>query len=152
MTYSIYTDGACSGNPGPGGWAAVVIDDTNCPIYEITGNEKDTTNNRMELQGFLAALTWCCAKTDQNDAVIIYTDSAYIYNCFKDKWYNKWIEKGWKNASNQSVANKDLWQAIIFHWIGPMYNYITICKVTGHSGNEWNEYADKLAVQARKSL
>lgn len=151
MNYSIYTDGACSGNPGPGGWAAVVIDDTNCPIYEITGNETDTTNNRMELQGFLAALTWCCAKTDQNDAVTIYTDSAYIFNCFHDKWYIKWQSNGWVNASKQPIANKELWQSILQQY-NLVKNEVTICKVTGHSGNEWNEYADELAVRARKSL
>ena len=151
MKYTIYTDGACSGNPGPGGWAAVVIDDTNCPIYEMTGNEPNTTNNRMELQGFLAALTWCCAKTNQNDAITLYTDSAYIYNCFKDKWYNKWIDKGWKNASNQPVANKDLWQSILQQY-NLVKNEIAICKVAGHTGNQWNEYADNLAVIARKKL
>ena len=151
MKYSIYTDGACSGNPGPGGWAAVVIDDTNCPIYEITGNEKNTTNNRMELQGFLAALTWCCAKTDQNDVVIIHTDSAYIFNCFHDKWYIKWQSNGWVNASKQSIANRELWQSILQQY-NLVKNEVTICKVTGHSGNEWNEYADELAVRARKSL
>lgn len=151
MNYNIYTDGACSGNPGPGGWAAVVIDNTNCPIYEITGNEKDTTNNRMELHGFLAALTWCRAKTDQNDAVTIYTDSAYIFNCFHDKWYIKWQSNGWVNASKQSIANKELWQSILQQY-NLVKNEITICKVTGHSGNEWNEYADELAVRARKSL
>ena len=151
MNYSIYTDGACSGNPGPGGWAAVVIDDTNCPICEITGNEKNTTNNKMELQGFLAALTWCCAKTDQNDAIIIYTDSAYIFNCFNDKWYIKWQSNGWVNASKQPIANKELWQLILQQY-NLVKNKITIHKVTGHSGNEWNEYADELAVRARKSL
>ena len=151
MNYSIYTDGACSGNPGPGGWAAVVIDDTNCPIYEITDNEKDTTNNRMELQGFLAALTWCCAKTDQNDTVVIYTDSAYIFNCFHDKWYIKWLSNGWVNASKQPIANQELWQSILQQY-NLVKNEVTICKVTGHSGNEWNEYADELAVHARKSL
>jgi ribonuclease HI len=151
MKYSIYTDGACSGNPGPGGWGVVVIDDTNYPIYEINGNEKDTTNNRMELQGFLAALTWCCAKTDQNDAIKIYTDSAYIFNCFHDKWYTKWQTNGWVNASKQPIANKELWQSILQQY-NLVKNEITICKVAGHSGNEWNEYVDKLAVQARKEL
>ena len=151
MIYKIYTDGACSGNPGPGGWAAVVIDNTNCPIYEITGNEKTTTNNRMELQGFLAALTWCCAKTDQNDAINIYTDSAYIFNCFHDKWYIKWQTNGWVNASKQPIANKELWQSILQQY-NLVKNEIAICKVAGHTGNEWNEYADELAVRARKSL
>lgn len=151
MKYTIYTDGACSGNPGPGGWAAVVLDDTNCPIYEITGNEPNTTNNRMELQGFLAALTWCCAKTDQNDAITIYTDSAYIYNCFHDKWYIKWQSNDWVNASRQPIANKELWQSILQQY-NLVKNEVTICKVSGHSGNEWNEYADKLAVIARKEI
>ena len=153
MQYSIYTDGACSGNPGPGGWAAVVLDNANYPFYEVSGFEPNTTNNRMELEGFLAALTWCCAKTNQNDIITIYTDSAYIFNCFKDKWYTKWIKNDWVNASKQPVANKDLWEAI-FHFMldTPIKNRITICKVTGHSGNEWNEYADELAVNARKAF
>ena len=151
MKYEIYTDGACSGNPGPGGWAAIVIDNTNCPIYEITGNEYNTTNNKMELNGFLAALTWCCAKTDENDIITIYTDSAYIFNCFKDKWYIKWQNNNWKNASRQPIANKDLWQSILQQY-DLIKNYIIIEKVAGHTGNEWNELADTLAVKARKEL
>ena len=151
MKYTIYTDGACGGNPGPGGWAALVLDNTNCPIYEINGNEPDTTNNRMELQGFLAALIWCCAKTDQNDAIKIYTDSAYIYNCFHDKWYVKWQANNWVNASRQPVANKELWQSILKQY-ELVKNQVSIHKVAGHSGNEWNEYVDSLAVIARKKL
>lgn len=151
MKYKIYTDGACSGNPGPGGWGVVIIDDTNSPIYELSGNEPNTTNNIMELQGFLAALIWCCAKTTQNDQVEIYTDSAYIYNCFKDKWYIKWQQNGWVNASRQPIANKELWQNILTEY-NNIKNNITIYKVAGHTGNEWNEYADTLAVQARKKI
>ena len=140
MQYLIYTDGACSGNPGPGGWAAVVLDDTNCPFYEVSGFEPNTTNNRMELQGFLAALIWCCVKTNQNDSITIYTDSAYIYNCFKDKWYIKWQTNGWVNASKQPIANKELWQSILQQY-ELVKNRLIVNKVTGHSGNEWNEYA-----------
>lgn len=151
MKYEIYTDGACSGNPGPGGWGVVIINDTNSPIYELSGNKPNTTNNIMELQGFLAALIWCCTKTDQNDTITIYTDSAYIYNCFKDKWYVKWQQNDWKNASRQPIANKDLWQSILQQY-DLIKNYIIIEKVAGHTGNEWNELADTLAVKARKEL
>ena len=141
-TYHIYTDGACSGNPGPGGWAAVVLDDANYPFYEITGNEPNTTNNRMELEGLLAALTWCCAKTNQNDIITIYTDSAYIFNCFKDKWYTKWIKNGWVNASKQPVANKDLWVALL-----KLFNFHTsveFIKVPGHADNIFNNKCDQM--------
>ena len=151
MKYKIYTDGACSGNPGPGGWGVVIIDDTNSPIYELSGNEPNTTNNIMELQGFLAALIWCCVKITQNDQVEIYTDSAYIYNCFKDKWYIKWHKNGWVNASRQPIANKELWQNILTEY-NNIKNNIIVYKVAGHTGNEWNEYADTLAVQARKKI
>ena len=152
MKYIIYTDGACSGNPGPGGWAIVVIDHEENILHSTSNNAPITTNNQMELEAFLAALTWCAEYTDQNDDVIICTDSAYIYNCFNDKWYEKWLANGWKNASKQPVANKELWQAIFFYWLGSLNKYVILCKVHGHSGNKWNEYVDELAVIARQEL
>ena len=149
--YTIYTDGACSGNPGPGGWAMIIIDEQDNLIHSLANCEADTTNNRMELTGFLEALIWCGLMLDDQDTVTIYVDSAYVYNCFHDKWYESWIKHGWKNAAKQPVANQDLWQRILKeHEI--LKDQLIIEKVAGHSGNKWNNLADYLAVDARKNL
>lgn len=151
MKYSIYTDGACSGNPGPGGCGVIIINENEEIVYSFSNGYAETTNNEMELYGFVVALKWCCAHLDENGLATIYVDSAYVYNCFKDKWYIGWIKREWKNASGQPVAHRSLWEQALYHY-RLVENRITLSKVAGHSGNEWNEYADKLAVQARKSL
>lgn len=147
MKYSIYTDGACSGNPGPGGWGYAVIDENDELVQEMNGKCADTTNNQMELTAFYEALFWL-QWGGYDGEFIIYTDSAYIYNCFHDKWYEKWEKNGWRNASRQPVANSGLWRSILELY--KQYKHkVTICKVAGHSGNKWNEYVDNLAVKAR---
>ncbi|OEH86620.1 ribonuclease HI [Desulfuribacillus stibiiarsenatis] len=137
----IYTDGACSGNPGPGGWSAVLMYGEH--IKELSGGEKDTTNNRMEMLGVIKGLE----NLKERCEVHIYTDSAYIYNCFQQKWYVNWQKNGWKNSQKKPVENKDLWETMLelveqhdVHWH----------KVKGHSGDKWNERADVLAVEACK--
>ena len=150
MNYSIYTDGACSGNPGPGGWGYAVVDEQGELIQEMSGNSSDTTNNQMELTAFYEALFWLQWGGYKGNFTI-YTDSAYIYNCFKDKWYVKWELNGWRNSSRQPVANSGLWRAILALY-KEYKNNITICKVAGHSGDKWNDYVDNLAVRARLML
>src|SRR6266511_6185919 len=99
---SIYTDGACSGNPGPGGWAAIVIDGGR--EREISGGETSTTNQRMELQAAIEGLR----ALEGRRRVALYSDSAYVVNCFRDKWYVRWRQNGWRNAQKKPVENRDL--------------------------------------------
>ena len=139
MKYVVYTDGACSGNPGPGGWGAVILDEEKNKT-SISGKEKATTNNRMELMAPIMALR----KIKKTSEVIIYTDSTYLKNGITI-WIKKWEKNGWKSASKKQVKNKDLWvilnelskeQTIDWRW------------VKAHAGNKYNEMADSLATEA----
>lgn len=140
----IYTDGACSGNPGPGGWGAVLLYGDN--IKEISGAEKDTTNQRMELLAVIKALE---ALKVKGWDVTVYSDSAYIVNAFKQDWISNWQRNGWKNSKKEDVANQDLWKRLLAL---KELNNVTIEKVKGHSGDEWNERCDELARKAIKTL
>lgn len=136
----IYTDGACRGNQfdkGHGGWGAILRFEGK--EKEIWGGETDTTNNRMEMTAVVKALE--TLKTDKYP-VEIYSDSAYIVNCFKSKWYVKWEQNGWKNAKKEPVENRDLWERLL-----ELYRKysVSFVKVKGHSGDEYNEKADALA-------
>jgi len=139
MKYVVYTDGACSGNPGPGGWGAVILDEEKNKT-SISGKEKATTNNRMELMAPIMALR----KIKKPSEVIIYTDSTYLKNGITI-WIKKWEKNGWKSANKKPVKNKDLWlllnelskeQIIDWKW------------VKAHAGNKYNEMADSLATEA----
>lgn len=138
----IYTDGACSGNPGPGGWGAVLMYGER--IKEISGGVSDTTNNRMEMKAVIEAL----ALLKEPCEVHIYTDSAYIYNCFEQKWYVNWQKKGWINSQKKPVENRDLWEQMIEH---VEKHAVVWHKVKGHSGDQWNDRADQLAVKATEA-
>jgi len=140
---TIYSDGACSGNPGPGGWAAVVIDGT--LERDLAGGEPSTTNQRMELRGAIEGLRAVEGHRD----VALYSDSAYIVNCFRDRWYERWRQNGWKNAQKKAVSNRDLWEALIEQ---VERHHVTWHKVTGHSGDVLNDRADRLARSAIGSL
>ena len=139
MKYVIYTDGECSGNPGPGGWGAVILDkDKN--QENISGKEKNTTNNRMELMAPIMALKKIKSKSN----ITIFTDSTYVKNGITE-WIKKWEKNGWKSSNKKPVKNKDLWiklnnlcqkNKVIWKW------------VKGHSNNEYNNLADELATQA----
>ena len=148
-TYHIYTDGACSGNPGPGGWAFAVYTEANQMLHEQNGGENDTTNNQMELIAMIKAFEFMHA-IGNHICYKFYTDSAYIHNCFKDKWYLGWIKNGWRNSKKQPVANKHLWQQLIKLYEDAAKDcfFFDINKVEGHSTNEYNNYVDKMAVQA----
>lgn len=139
---SIYTDGACSGNPGKGGWGALLIAGEN--KKEISGAEKDTTNNRMELTAPIEALKL----VKRPCKIKLYSDSAYLVNAFVNGWIYNWQKNGWKTADKKDVKNRDLWEEI--------YKYTQIhkiewIKVKGHSDNEYNNLCDKLAVAAIKN-
>lgn len=151
-TLDFYTDGAFSSKTEMGGWACICIED-DLVIESQSGYEPYTTNNRMELTGFLCALEIADNIASRNVAVNIHVDSAYISNCFKDKWYLKWMENGWRTADRQEVKNQDLWRRIIALYIKISSKLqLNIIKIKSHSNNQWNSYADLLAVKARKEL
>lgn len=139
----VYTDGACSGNPGPGGWGAILI--WNGTQKELSGGEAHTTNNRMEMQAVieaLKALTKPCL-------VKIHSDSALIINAFTQGWIVNWQKKGWRKADKKPVENKELWQAMLEAMEPHNVKWI---KVKGHSGVELNERVDQLAVAESKKF
>ena len=136
---TIYTDGACSGNPGPGGWAAIIIADDKSD--RITGGEPHTTNNRMELTAALEALK----ALDESSNVTLHTDSAYLSNAFNQGWLDSWQENDWQTASNDDVKNKQLWQALLAATERHDVDWVW---VKGHADNELNNMADELAVAA----
>lgn len=112
---------------------------------EISGAEADTTNNRMELRAVIEAL----ASLKQPCKVSCYSDSAYLVNCFRNKWYVNWQKNGWKNSKGQPVENQDLWRSLLAHMD---IHQVTYIKVKGHSDNEWNNRCDELARNAIKRL
>lgn len=135
----VWTDGACSGNPGPGGWAWATRDGR-----QASGGAPDTTNQRMEVQAALEAVTALAGP------LVVVSDSTYVVNCFRDRWWQGWLARGWVNSAKKPVANRDLWEPLItlvnergdvsFRW------------VKGHSGDEMNDLVDRLAVEAGKAV
>lgn len=135
---TVYTDGACRGNPGPGGWAWADVEGR-----YASGHDPRTTNQRMEITAVLEALR------DHAGAgpLLVVSDSTYVVNCFRDRWYEGWRRRGWRNSQRQPVANRDLWEPLLelalredaqvsFEW------------VKGHAGDPMNELADRLATEA----
>ncbi len=137
----IYTDGACSGNPGAGGWAAVLL--YNGHRKEISGADANTTNNRMELTAIIEGLKIL----KEPCKVTIYSDSAYSVEPFLKNWIDGWIMRGWRTASKDDVKNVDLWQELLSLMQIHEVNYI---KVKGHADNELNNRCDQLARAAIK--
>ena len=141
MKYKIYTDGACSGNPGPGGWAAIIL--ANNEVKDMfSGSEKNTTNNQMELMAPIKAIQ----KFKKKSEISIFTDSTYVRDGITT-WIKKWEKNGWKTASKKSVKNKDLWKKLknlsskhSVRWIW----------VKGHSQDKYNNLVDELAQGAIK--
>ena len=145
MEIKIYTDGACVGNPGPGGWAAIII--SNNKKKELFGGEKLTTNNRMELTATIKALEYFSLPKEKKiplKIIKIYTDSTYVKEGIT-VWINNWEKNNWKTFDKKNVKNIDLWKklkeltkSIQVEW----------CWIKGHSGDEMNDLADKLAKKA----
>lgn len=147
-----YTDGAYSSKSEMGGWATICLEDDSI-IDTQTGFEPYSTNNRCELLAVLSALENADTIETSQTKVIIYTDSAYIANCFNQGWYKKWLHNGWKTADKQEVKNQDLWSRIIALYIKLKTRLsLEVVLVKGHSNNKWNNYVDLLAVKARKEL
>ena len=132
----IYTDGACSGNPGPGGWGAILMFKN--IKKEISGGLPNTTNNIMEMTAVIEALKLLKFSCD----VDIYSDSAYVVNAFNNQWINGWIKNNWKTSNKEPVKNKDLWIELID--LVNKHN-VTFIKVKGHADNEFNNRCDELA-------
>ena len=134
----VYTDGACSGNPGPGGWAWAIDRDR-----FASGSERPSTNQRMEVRAALEAVTALPGP------LVVVSDSTYVVNCFRDRWWDGWLKRGWTTSAKKPVVNRDLWEPLVtavnergdvaFHW------------VKGHSGHEMNDLVDELAVAASHS-
>ncbi len=137
MQVDVYTDGACSGNPGVGGWAAILV--YGKVEKEISGGFGHTTNNRMELQAAiegLKALKVPCT-------VRLYSDSAYLVNALNQNWLENWKKRGWVNAARQPVSNRDLWEELDLLL---QKHDVTFIKVKGHADNRYNNRCDELAV------
>ncbi|MCF6133740.1 ribonuclease HI [Thermoactinomyces vulgaris] len=135
----VYTDGACSHNPGPGGWAAVLMYKEH--HKEISGGEEVTTNNRMELTAVIEALS----RLKEPCRVKVHSDSAYIVNCMQQKWYEKWAKNGWMTSGKKPVENQDLWKKLL----ALMEKHdVEFVKVKGHSNVTWNNRCDELARAA----
>lgn len=163
MKVRIYTDGACSENPGPGGWASVWMSDNNIKV--ISGCNPKTTNNQMELTAVVASLrrvanillippipnVWMSMEYE------IYSDSAYVVNSINNNWIERWRLNGWKTSKGDDVKNVELWMECLklLSQIRQMGIKITFIKVKGHSGDTLNEYADEIArrevLNARKA-
>ena len=135
MTTSVYTDGACSGNPGPGGWAWAVPDG-----LFASGAAAHTTNQRMEIQAAFEAV-----RAIEGPLQVV-SDSTYVVNCFRDRWYVGWMQRGWKNSQRKPVANRDLWEPFIVLVLER--GDVTFSWVKGHGVDPMNELVDRLAVEA----
>ena len=138
---TIYTDGSCSGNPGPGGWAALLQYDSHEKV--LSGSTPMTTNNRMELTAALESMR--ALKTPCR--VLLHTDSTYLRNAFTRRWLDRWQQNGWKTASKKPVENIDLWQALLEE---SARHHVTWIKVRAHADNRNNNRVDQIAVEAMK--
>ena len=140
---SLYTDGACSGNPGLGGYCAILIYKDVEKV--LSGSEADTTNNRMELKAVIEGLKALKERCE----VDLYSDSQYVVSAFTENWIFDWQSRGWKTASKSPVKNVDLWQELLELNSKHKINFI---KVKGHADNEFNNRCDKIAVNEYKKL
>jgi ribonuclease HI len=139
----LFSDGACSGNPGPGGWGAILRYKE--VEKEFSGAELDTTNNRMELMGVIAALESLKEPCD----VLVTTDSKYVMDAFEQKWLDNWQRNGWKTAGKKPVKNKELWERLLK--LSQVHS-LSWRWIKGHSGHPENERCDELAVLAREQI
>jgi ribonuclease HI len=140
--WRVYTDGSC--RCGTGGWAYAILDDKGILEEHNWGHQLETTNNQMELKAVLEALS----RFKTEAAFTLYSDSAYIINCFKEKWYIKWIKNGWRTTNRTPVKNKEMWQELIALASNLKIEWV---HVKGHNGNTWNEYVDGKAREAMEN-
>lgn len=153
MLFEIYCDGSTRGNGkenAVGAWAFLVLG-AGAKIYQNCQAEANTTNQRMELTAAIQALDYLfyneiCVPFD---SIKVYTDSAYLHNCYTQKWYVNWQNNGWRNSKKEPVANRDLWEKLIYYFEMPEVDFV---KVKGHAGDQWNEIVDGLAQNASQKL
>ncbi|HLG68710.1 MAG TPA: ribonuclease H [Acidimicrobiales bacterium] len=138
----VYTDGACLGNPGPGGWAWAVPGGA-----YASGAAAHTTNQRMEMTAVLEALRVLLAADPPPAGIEVASDSAYVVNCFRQEWWKGWERRGWRNVAGKAVANRDLWEPLLALALDPA-RPVAFRWVKGHSGDRWNDFVDRLAVEA----
>jgi ribonuclease HI len=138
LMITIYTDGSSRGNPGPGGWAAIIMDEVR--VVELGGAEEHTTNNRMELMGAISALEY--VDTLAPDKIELHTDSEYVMKGIT-QWVSGWQKRGWRTASKKPVLNQDLWQKLILASDGKDIDWKY---VAGHSGHAYNDRCDEIAT------
>lgn len=141
----LFTDGACSGNPGPGGWGVVLVCQDPEAVKESSGAQRQTTNNRMELTAVLEGLLLL----KRPCAITIVTDSTYICDAFRKGWIDKWQKNGWRTSTKKPVKNREIWEALL---VAIAKHTVTWEWVKGHAGHPENERADDLAVAAREAL
>ena len=134
----VFTDGACAGNPGPGGWAWALDQDR-----FAAGHDPASTNQRMEIQAALEAVRAL------DGPLLVVSDSTYVVNCFRDGWWRGWLERGWINTARKPVANRDLWEPLV--GLVRDRDDVAFAWVKGHSGHPMNDLVDRLAVEASKS-
>jgi ribonuclease HI len=139
MPTIVYTDGACSRNPGPGGWAWAEPDGD-----YASGSESPTTNQRMEIRAALEAVL-----SHPDGPLEIVSDSTYVVNCFRDGWWRGWLARGWLNSAKKPVANRDLWEPLVAEVT--RRGDVTFRWVKGHSGHPMNDLVDLLAVEAAQT-
>lgn len=137
----VYTDGSCLGNPGPGGWAWAVPGGRS-----ESGGEALTTNQRMEITAALRALQ-ALGGEEAGPPIRVVSDSSYVVRCFRDRWWEGWFRRGWKNSGGKPVANRDLWEPLL-RLVLDSEREITFSWVKGHSGDRWNDFVDEMAVAA----
>jgi ribonuclease HI len=133
----VFTDGACSGNPGPGGWAWALS-----TTEYAAGSENPSTNQRMEIRAALEAVRSLAGP------LLVVSDSTYVVNCFRDRWYDGWLARGWVTSARKPVANRDLWEPFVSLVVAR--GDVAFQWVKGHSGHEMNDFVDGLAVAAAR--
>lgn len=153
MKFEVYSDGSTRNNgraDAVGAWAYVVLNEGK-KIYEDCRVEVGTTNQRMELIAAAEALEYLFHNhlAVPFDRIVVYTDSAYLHNCYTQKWYRNWQMNGWRNAKKEPVANQDLWERLVRFFEAPEVEFV---KVKGHANNEWNNYVDALAQGASANV
>ena len=152
MIYQVYCDGSTRGNGtsnAVGAWAWLILEGDKM-FKKDSGAEKNTTNQRMELIAAANALDWAIQEVvSPFDRLIVYTDSAYLHNCYTQKWYKNWEINGWKNSKKQPVANQDLWERLIKYFEMPEVEFV---KVKGHADDYYNNIVDEMAQTASAKL
>lgn len=153
MDYIIYADGACSGNPGPGGYAFIIMNEKGLNL-KVSGYRENATNNQMELTAIVRALVHIKQlenRCREKQNVTIYSDSAYCVNAIEEGWIYTWHSNGWRTKSGREVKNIELWLEL-YRFLKNTKMKIKAVKVKGHSGNKYNELVDKAAKDAIKNL